>query len=544
VASILDVEVSGSSTPGNYRVQVVQSPAGEASATFDLDPSSLIERLGDFQQTLLASSVPSRRLLSRGEASVRGVGQKLFEALFSQQPVAGVYRASCAVAAERGDPLQMVLRLNAPEIAALPWESMFDEAVGSYVCRREPLVRHVPVPSAPPPLTVRLPLRILALVASPRGLGGLDVEKEKEDLERALASLTESGLVVLRWLEHTTWADLQDALLSESWHVVHFIGHGDYDIAREEGVLALESESGRVHRVSAESFVDLLRESQPMPRLVVLNACESSTSGSADMFSGTAASLIRGGVSSVTAMQFEISDVAAIAFCRGFYAAIARGRGVDEAVRSGRVSILGLGGGSLEWITPTLYLRGRQTQLFNLSRSHAPTASAEVRQEQREQALAASDRGDVASTVPLSDNVLAENPDDAEIREARERAVSKAPLPALAEGGCIASASQPNPYTPRSASLFGRTIELRYSAVTRCAWGRISNGSAGDSVWLNRKNPDGSGSVDLTGVGGKAFIGTGSRSTYIPTAFNDNTKLMRACGKANDRPDIVCTGWF
>jgi len=119
-----------------------------------------------------------------------------------------------------------------------------------------------------------------------------------------------------------------------------------------------------------------------------------------------------------------------------------------------------------------------------------------------------------------------------------------AAAPALAEGGCIASASQPNPYTPRSASLFGRTIELRYSAVTRCAWGRISNGSAGDSVWLNRKNPDGSGYVDLTGVGGKAFIGTGSRSTYTPTAFNDNTKLMRACGKANDRPDIVCTGWF
>ncbi len=391
----------------------------------------MIERLGDSQQTLLASSVPSRRLLSHGEARVRGVGRKLFEALFSQQPVAGVYRASCAVATEREDPLRMVLRLNDPEIAALPWECMFDEAVESYVCRREPLVRHVPVPSAPPPppLTVRLPLRILALVASPRELGELDVVKEKEDLERALATLTTSGLVVLRWLEHTTWPDLQDALLSKSWHVVHFIGHGNFDVGREEGVLALESESGRVHRVSAESFVDLLRESQPMPRLVVLNACESSTSGSADMFSGTAASLIRGGVSSVTAMQFEISDVAAIAFCLGFYRAIARDRGVDEAVRSGRVAILGLGGDSLEWITPTLYLRGSHTQLFNLSRSHAPIASAEVRQDQREQALAASERGDVASTVPLSDNVLAENPDDAEIREARERALSKSALP-------------------------------------------------------------------------------------------------------------------
>ena len=96
--------------------------------------------------------MPSRRLLSRGEASVRGVGQRLFEALFSQHPVAGVYRASCAVAVERGDTLGMVLRLNTPEIAALPWECMFDETAGSYVCRREPLVRYVPVASSPPPL--------------------------------------------------------------------------------------------------------------------------------------------------------------------------------------------------------------------------------------------------------------------------------------------------------------------------------------------------------------------------------------------------------
>src|SRR5581483_1510977 len=73
-----------------------------------------------------------------------------------------------------------------------------------------------------------------------------------------------------------------------------------------------------------------------------------------------------------TAMQFEISDAAAIAFCRGFYAAIGRGRGVDEAVRSGRVSILGLGDGCLEWITPTLYLRGRETHLFDLTQAPEP----------------------------------------------------------------------------------------------------------------------------------------------------------------------------
>jgi len=70
-----------------------------------------------------------------------------------------------------------------------------------------------------------------------------------------------------------------------------------------------------VYRVTASDFVDLLGEAQPMPRLVVLNACESATSGAADMFAGTAATLVRGGSPAVAAMQFEISDRAAIAFC-------------------------------------------------------------------------------------------------------------------------------------------------------------------------------------------------------------------------------------
>jgi hypothetical protein len=369
VASVIELDVSSAGARGSYRVQITQSPAGEASDISKFDPDEFIDRLDDFGQTLLASTVSSRRLLTPGESSVREIGQRLFDVLFSPGTLAGIYRASCAVAAERGEPLRMVLRVNAPELAALPWEAMFDETLNSYVCRREPLVRYLPVASSPPPLTVGSPLRILAVIASPRGLTVLDTEKEKADLTRALAQPIARGLVVVHWLEHATWPALHDALLSGTWHVVHFIGHGDFDSSRDEGVLALETEQGRVHRVVAEHLVDLFREAHPMPRLVVLNACESAASGSTDMFSGTAAALVRGGVSAVAAMQFPISDDAAIAFGRGFYAALVQGRGIDEALRSGRVSILGLGADTLEWITPALFLRGRETQLFAITAS-------------------------------------------------------------------------------------------------------------------------------------------------------------------------------
>src|SRR5437763_1782887 len=85
---------------------------------------------------------PHRRgLLDQAETSVRAVGRRLFAALFSDPAVAGIYRASAAVAAERGESLRIVLRIDAPELAMLPWESVFDDATNSYVSRREPLVR-------------------------------------------------------------------------------------------------------------------------------------------------------------------------------------------------------------------------------------------------------------------------------------------------------------------------------------------------------------------------------------------------------------------
>jgi hypothetical protein len=66
-------------------------------------------------------------------------------------------------------------------------------------------------------------------------------------------------------------------------------------------------------------------------------------------------------------MQYEISDGAAAAFARGFCTAIAHGRDIDDALSSGRVAILGAGDNTLEWLTPVLYLRGRDAQLFTVS---------------------------------------------------------------------------------------------------------------------------------------------------------------------------------
>ncbi len=373
--TVIEVAISPGRAPGTFKVEVAGS-AGEASATVELDADSLLARRGLLQQAVLASAVPVRRVLPETEQPVREAGQVLFAGLLGTGEVAGRYRAAATVAAGRGEGLQVVLRIDTPALAGLPWEAMYDQAAGAYVCRQNHLVRHVPVASVPAPLQVRPPLRILGVVSSPRGLPALDVDKEQNQLIRALARPASQGLTELHWAPSATWADLQDLLLDGEWHVLHFIGHGDFDPGQDEGVLVLTREDGRADLVAAHRLVDLLRQARPMPRLVVLNSCSGAAAGVSDLFSGTAAALVRGGVSAVAAMQYEISDPAAVAFARGFYAAIARGRGVDDAISSGRVGILSISDRTLEWVTPVLYLRGHDTRLFTLPASAEDTNRA------------------------------------------------------------------------------------------------------------------------------------------------------------------------
>jgi len=368
----IELEIGAGSGPGSYLVRVIHAAAGgEPTGTLELDVEELLDRRILLEMTLLASGVRRRsRSAPEAEQPVREMGRQLFQALFPPGPVYGLYRASLGVVQQRGERLRVVLRLTAPELAALPWEMLFDPETETYLCRKEPLVRHVPAPFTGPPLEVRPPLRILGLVASPRGLPPLDVEAEKAHLAEALAEPIAGGLIEVAWVPEATWAGVHTRLLAGDWHVLHFVGHGDYDTGTDEGVLVLVGADGRADRVEASRLADLLGEAQPTPRLVVLNSCSSGQTGANDLFSGTAAALVRSGISAVAAMQFSISDTAAIAFARGFYTAIARGRSIDEAARSGRISILGAPG-SLEWVTPVLYVRGQATQLFSLTQPPA-----------------------------------------------------------------------------------------------------------------------------------------------------------------------------
>lgn len=103
---------------------------------------------------------------------------------------------------------------------------------------------------------------------------------------------------------------------------------------------------------------------------------------------------------------------------------------------------------------------------------------------------------------------------------------------------------------PVNVTLFGRMIKLSISDADNMAFASISDGDPGDAVWLDRSF-DGGVSVGDGSLLGAAEILSGFRETNTkmfnidkPTDYgNVALGAMRACGKANDRPDIACTSW-
>lgn len=365
----LDFELEiASAGDGSYTVRVLRSPAGEATGTMHLSLESMevSERIEALQTALLRSGTSGQGRATPEGQTVEQFGKDLWAALFNGDVLAA-FEVSRKEARQQGHGMRLKLRLGTPELAALPWEYLYDTRRDDYlsVSSTTPLVRYIPLQQAIEPLLVTPPLRILAMVASPSEYPALDVEREKRRLDRAVAKLTANGIVELTWLEGQTPHDLLDALQHPPWHVFHFIGHGGFDAERGEGVVLFADDSGAPRRVVGKELGRLLGDHDAL-RLAVLNSCDSARGDQADVFSSTAASLVRRGTPAVVAMQYEITDEAAIEFSRSFYNAIAAGIPVDAAVAEARKGIALSIPNTLEWGTPVLFMRAPDGVLFNV----------------------------------------------------------------------------------------------------------------------------------------------------------------------------------
>jgi CHAT domain-containing protein len=152
---------------------------------------------------------------------------------------------------------------------------------------------------------------------------------------------------------------LPRALRTETFHALHYIGHGAYDTDADRGVLLLEDDSGWARPVSGDQLGMILHEFSSLG-LVVLNACEGARASRSNPFSGVAGALVRRDIPAVIAKQSDIGDEAAIAFAGGLYDAIAAGSPVDASLAAARLSMFAERSDDTEWGTPVLFMRPRR----------------------------------------------------------------------------------------------------------------------------------------------------------------------------------------
>ncbi len=363
-----DLKVKIEEAPlGKLLVSAKSAAAGGAQTEvrFPFDDKTLSDHLHGIERALLRSGRAGRRVMTTEQKAVERFGRRLFDAVFSGS-VLKVFHQTRKKARGQQCGVRLKLCIDSPKLASLPWEFLFDKNGGDYVCLSPdtPINRHISLRQEIKPIKVDSPLRILAVASNPKDLGSLDVAREKQHMDEAIRSL--GPLAELVWLQDATWRDLQAAMLEGPWHVFHFIGHGDFDSIRDEGLIYFEDEKGYSAPLSATNVARLLRGHSTL-QLAVLNSCEGARGSDLDIFSSPATALIRGGIPAVVGMQYEITDTSAKEFSRSFYEFLVKTGAVDVAVNEARRAITFAFDQTFEWATPVLYSRSTDGQLFDVS---------------------------------------------------------------------------------------------------------------------------------------------------------------------------------
>jgi photosystem II stability/assembly factor-like uncharacterized protein len=370
----------------------VKSPAGEGHGQFclSIDAKELVACLTsgapphDTIQAYSGDAPPTERTMPTEQ-----VGGHLFDALLSGS-IRSLFDTSLGMVHQRPDTgLRIRLRIDPDEapdlarIAGLPWEYLYQREIREFLSLsiRTPVVRYLEVERPSETLPLQVPLRILVAQASPSDQHLLALDREETLIRQALDRQIQAGNIDITFQKNTTVTKLLRALDDKPYHVLHYMGHGDFDDTSGEGLLCLEDDSGKTDPLLARKLMALLRDRSTV-RLVFLNSCRTATMTTEgehyDAFMGVAPALVLGGMTAVIAMQFPFSDEAGRTFSQELYIQLAKGCPIDEAVSRARLAVHLLTEGA-EWGTPVLFMRAPDGKLFEVPRSAAaPSKPAEA----------------------------------------------------------------------------------------------------------------------------------------------------------------------
>ncbi len=298
-------------------------------------------------------------------------GRTLYEFLFPAK-VREIYSELRTYARVDKKGIRIRLRVEEPSLNRIPWEYCYHEDDRFFLAkdRNTPFVRHIERGRVPESLAAPLPLKVLLITAEPTNQTPLDLEEEERRMKAILGEMGE--LVTLRIVHHVSPERLHTAVTDFQPHVLHYIGHGMFDDQRGEGALCFEQNDAQrlAQPFFGSQLADILRSSSV--RLVVLNACKTSTEAEGKAFMGVAPTLVIAGIPAVMAMQFNVPDHMAIRYTTALYQYLIRARPLDEAVTEMR--IYASSGpepyDQVWWAIPTLFMRAEDGVIWQPTAAH------------------------------------------------------------------------------------------------------------------------------------------------------------------------------
>lgn len=337
----------------SYQVKAHSEAMGETDGVFTLSPDCLkiAEELKNVEDLQEESDLPM------------SLGVALHQCLFHDRVGDMLQMSLGGVLGDDERGMRIRLMLTPPEVAALPWEVLYDQRTKCFLSTsgKTPLSRYIKLFEPIRALKIMPPVKVLVLIP---GGSGLDVEREEQIITEALGGLEAVEISVLK--ERVTRAEISRVLVEEQYHILHFIGHGTFE--SDQGYLVINSETGGRDLISADSFADFFR-TYPSLKLIVLNACQGAEVAATKELAGVAPQLVARGIPAVVAMQYPISDAAALVFAREFYLKLCQGwnRGqVDAAISHARNRIHMDVKEPLAFATPVLFMRSDTGVIFDL----------------------------------------------------------------------------------------------------------------------------------------------------------------------------------
>jgi len=336
VTKVLEIlDLAGS---GQVQLSWVDGPQRRQAPTVaftnpldEADRQELQWYFGEYQSNPFG---PAKARADAAEQGLRTLGRLLFQTVIAASPES---QALYSQAVSQGlEQRQLVIVSQRPQFLSVPWEALFDPAVGFLAPRLAGIVRQPVAGPLPPfaghPSSEQFNVLLVSPMPSLPADSSTHVASLAPEVVRVLESLPVQ--VEMDLLQPPSPATLAQRLGQRRgyYHLVHLDGA----LLDKQGNLLLETSQGRPEPVPPAALAQALSQGG----VPVLLATPGSAATTVDSWAAFNSALVQAGVAVAVGFPSALPAVAADKFLRTFYHSLASGVSAPAAVAAVRRALL------------------------------------------------------------------------------------------------------------------------------------------------------------------------------------------------------------